>query len=130
MNLSNNEKAIIENLRRSFSMEEYKAISNEMLINLINNIDEYVDEYGKTLRSFNNYDEFYLLQFNSVKRRLIEEYMQRSDLDVKVITCQLKCSLGYELNHDFSIPCRCHFDSGNAKNCFECCKLMMQKSEG
>lgn len=126
MNLSNDERAIIENLRKSFNKEDYKAISNEMLTNLINNIDEYIDEYGKTLRSFHNYDEFYVLQFDSVKRQLVEEYMQRSGLDSKAITCQLKCSLGYELKHDFSIPCECHFDSENPKkNCFECCKLLM-----
>ncbi len=44
---------------------------------LIGKIDDYVNEIGETQRAFGNYDEFYVLEFDSIKARLVDECQRR-----------------------------------------------------
>ena len=40
-------------------------------------IDDYVNEIGETQRAFGNYDEFYVLEFDSIKAHLVDECQRR-----------------------------------------------------
>ena len=82
MILTGYEQAIINNMRYSSirtvtASESYKDLSDEELISLIDKIDDYVNEIGETRRALGNYDEFYLLEFDSIKARLVDECQYR-----------------------------------------------------
>ena len=82
MILTGHEQAIINNMRYSSirtvtASESYKDLSDEELISLIDKIDDYVNEIGETQRAFGNYDEFYALEFDSIKARLVDECQRR-----------------------------------------------------
>lgn len=82
MILTEYEQAIINNMRYSSirtvtTSESYKDLSDEELISLIGKIDDYVNEIGETQRALGNYDEFYLLEFDSIKTRLVDECQHR-----------------------------------------------------
>lgn len=57
--------------------KSYKDLSDEELTSLIGKIDDYMNEIGEIQRTFGNYDEFYILEFNSIKARLVDEYQRR-----------------------------------------------------
>lgn len=82
MILTEHEQAIINNMRYSsirtvMASESYKDLSDEELISLIDKIDDYVNEIGETQRALGNYDEFYELEFDSIKARLVDECQHR-----------------------------------------------------
>lgn len=82
MILTEHEQAIINNMRYSsirtvMVSESYKDLSDEELISLIGKIDDYVNEIGETQRALGNYDEFYVLEFDSIKARLVDECQHR-----------------------------------------------------
>lgn len=82
MILTGYEQAIINNMRYSSirtvtASESYKDLSDEELISLIDKIDDYVNEIGETQRALGNYDEFYVLEFDSIKARLVDECQHR-----------------------------------------------------
>lgn len=82
MILTGHEQAIINNMRylsiRTVTAgESYKDLSDEELISLIDKIDDYVNEIGETQRALGNYDEFYELEFDSIKARLVDECQHR-----------------------------------------------------
>ena len=78
MDLTEREAEIVKNMRYPSVQiktrgQSYKDLSNDELDALINKIDDYAKEYGEMQRSFGNYDEFYKLEFNSIKLRLESE---------------------------------------------------------
>lgn len=82
MILTGHEQAIINNMRylsirTVTASESYKDLSDEELISLIDKIDDYVNEIGETQRALGNYDEFYVLEFDSIKARLVDECQHR-----------------------------------------------------
>lgn len=82
MILTEHEQAIINNMRypsiRTVTTSELcKDLSDEELISLIGKIDDYVNEIGETQRALGNYDEFYVLEFDSIKARLVDECQHR-----------------------------------------------------
>lgn len=82
MILTEHEQAIINNMRYSSirivtASESYKDLFDEELISLIDKIDDYVNEIGETQRALGNYDEFYVLEFDSIKARLVDECQHR-----------------------------------------------------
>lgn len=82
MILTGHEQAIINNMRYSSirtvtASESCKDLSDEELISLIDKIDDYVNEIGETQRALGNYDEFYVLEFDSIKARLVDECQHR-----------------------------------------------------
>lgn len=82
MILTEHEQAIINNMRYSSirtvtASELCKDLSDEELISLIDKIDDYVNEIGETQRALGNYDEFYVLEFDSIKTRLVDECQHR-----------------------------------------------------
>ena len=82
MILTEHEQAIINNMRYSSirtvtASESYKDLSDEELISLIDKIDDYVNEIGETQRALGNYDEFYELEFDSIKTCLVDECQHR-----------------------------------------------------
>lgn len=82
MILTEHEQVIINNMRYSSirtvtTSELCKDLSDEELISLIDKIDDYVNEIGETQRALGNYDEFYLLEFDSIKARLVDECQHR-----------------------------------------------------
>lgn len=82
MILTEHEQAIINNMRYSsirtvMASESYKDLSDEELISLIDKIDDYVNEIGETQRALDNYDEFHVLEFDSIKARLVDECQHR-----------------------------------------------------
>lgn len=82
MILTEHEQAIINNMRYSSIRtvtvsESYKDLSDEELISLIDKIDDYVNEIGETQRALGNYDELYVLEFDSIKARLVDECQYR-----------------------------------------------------
>lgn len=82
MILTEHEQVIINNMRYSSirtvtTRELCKDLSDEELISLIDKIDNYVNEIGETQRALGNYDEFYVLEFDSIKARLVDECQYR-----------------------------------------------------
>lgn len=82
MILTGHEQVIINNMRYSSirtvtASELCKDLSDEELISLIDKIDDYVNEIGETQRALGNYDEFYVLEFDSIKTRLVDECQHR-----------------------------------------------------
>ena len=82
MILTEHEQIIINNMRypsiRTVTAgKSYKDLSDEELTSLIGKIDDYMNEIGEIQRTFGNYDEFYILEFNSIKARLVDEYQRR-----------------------------------------------------
>jgi 2-hydroxy-3-keto-5-methylthiopentenyl-1-phosphate phosphatase len=85
MILTEHEQTIINNMRHpSIRMatagESYKDLSDEELTSLIGKMDDYINEIGKTQRTFGNYDEFYVLEFDSIKTRLVAECQRRKQM--------------------------------------------------
>lgn len=82
MILTEHEQEIINNMRHpSIRMatagKSYKDLSDEELTSLIGKMDDYMNEIGEIQRTFGNYDEFYILEFNSIKARLVDECQYR-----------------------------------------------------
>lgn len=82
MILTEHEQVIINNMRHPSihtvtASKSYKDLSDEELTSLIGKIDDYANEIGETQRTFGNYDEFYVLEFDSIKARLVDEYQRR-----------------------------------------------------
>lgn len=82
MILTEHEQVIINNMRHPSirtvtASKQYKDLSDEELTSLIGKIDDYVNEIGETQRAFGNYDEFYVLEFDSIKARLVDECQRR-----------------------------------------------------
>lgn len=82
MILTEHEQVIINNMRHPSirtvtASKSYKDLSDEELTSLIGKIDDYVNEIGETQRAFSNYDEFYVLEFDSIKARLVDECKRR-----------------------------------------------------
>lgn len=82
MILTEHEQVIINNMRHPSictvtTGESYKDLSDVELILLIDKIDDYVNEIGETQRALGNYDEFYVLEFDSIKARLVDECQHR-----------------------------------------------------
>ena len=82
MILTEHEQVIINNMRHPSirtvtASKSYKDLSDEELTSLIGKIDDYVNEIGETQRAFGNYDEFYVLEFDSIKARLVDECQRR-----------------------------------------------------
>lgn len=82
MILTEHEQVIINNMRHPSirtvtASKSYKDLSDEELTSLIGKIDDYVNEIGETQRVFGNYDEFYVLEFDSIKARLVDECQRR-----------------------------------------------------
>lgn len=82
MILTEHEQAIINNMRhpsiRTVTVgKSYKDLSDEELTSLIGKMDDYINEIGETQRAFGNYDEFYVLEFDSIKARLMDECQRR-----------------------------------------------------
>lgn len=82
MILTEHEQIIINNMmypsiRTVTAGKSYKDLSDEELSSLIDKIDDYMNEIGKIQRTFGNYDEFYILEFNSIKARLVDECQRR-----------------------------------------------------
>lgn len=82
MILTEHEQVIINNMRHPSirtvtASKSYKDLSDEELTSLIGKIDDYVNEIGETQRAFSNYDEFYVLEFDSIKARLADECKRR-----------------------------------------------------
>lgn len=82
MILTEHEQAIINNMRHPSirtvtASESYKDLSDAELISLIDKIDDYVNEIGETQRALGNYDEFYVLEFDSIKACLVDECQYR-----------------------------------------------------
>ncbi len=85
MILTEHEQAIINTMRHpticiATAGESYKDLSDEELTSLINKMDDYMNEIGKIQRTFGNYDEFYILEFNSIKALLVDEYQRRKNV--------------------------------------------------
>lgn len=88
MILTEHEQEIINNMRHpSICMVEagksYKDLSDKELASLIGKMDDYVNEIGETQRAFGNYDEFYVLEFDSIKTRLVDECQRRKQMHKK-----------------------------------------------
>ena len=84
MILTENEQAIINNMRypticMATTGKSYKDLSDEELTSLISKMDDYMNEIGEIQRTFDNYDEFYTLEFNSIKDLLVDEYQRRKN---------------------------------------------------
>ena len=82
MILTEHEQEIINNMRHpSIRMatagKSYKDLSDEELTSLIGKMDDYMNEIGEIQRTFGNYDEFYILEFNSIKAHLVDECQRR-----------------------------------------------------
>lgn len=82
MILTEHEQAIINNMRHpsirtATTGKSYKDLSDEELTSLIGKMDDYINEIGETQRAFGNYDEFYVLEFDSIKARLMDECKRR-----------------------------------------------------
>ncbi|WP_270368221.1 hypothetical protein [Eubacterium ramulus] len=80
MILTQHEQVIINNMKHPSTVtasKSYKDLSDEELTSLIGKIDDYVNEIGETQRAFGNYDEFYVLEFDSIKARLVDECQRR-----------------------------------------------------
>lgn len=82
MILTEHEQAIINNMRHptirmATAGKSYKDLSDEELTSLIDKMDAYMNEIGKIQRTFGNYDEFYILEFNSIKALLVDECQRR-----------------------------------------------------
>lgn len=82
MILTEHEQVIINNMRHPSirtvtASKSYKDLSDEELTSLIGKIDDYVNEIGETQRAFGNYDEFYVLELDSIKARLVDECQRR-----------------------------------------------------
>lgn len=82
MILTEHEQVIINNMRYPsirtvMTSESYKDLSDGEIISLIDKIDDYVNEIGGTQRTLGNYDEFYVLEFDSIKARLVDECQHR-----------------------------------------------------
>lgn len=82
MILTELEQEIINNMRHpsistATAGKSYKDLSAEELASLIDKMDAYMDETGEMQRAFGNYDEFYVLEFNSIKTRLMDEYQHK-----------------------------------------------------
>lgn len=82
MILTEHEQAIINNMRyptirMAMAGKSYKDLSDEELTSLIGKMDDYMNEIGEIQRTFGNYDEFYILEFNSIKARLVDECQRR-----------------------------------------------------
>lgn len=82
MILTEHEQVIINNMRHPSirtvtASKSYKNLSDEELTSLIGKIDDYVNEIGETQRAFGNYDEFYVLELDSIKARLVDECQRR-----------------------------------------------------
>ena len=82
MILTEHEQIIINNMRypsiRTVTAgKSYKDLSDEELTSLIEKMDDYINEIGEVQRAFGNYDEFYILEFNSIKTRLLDECQHR-----------------------------------------------------
>ena len=85
MILTEHEQAIINNMRHpsihiGMEYKSYKDLSDEELTSLIEKMDDYINEIGEMQRAFGNYDEFYILEFNSIKTRLVDECQHRKIL--------------------------------------------------
>ena len=85
MILTEHEQAIINNMRHpSIRMatagKSYKDLSDEELTSLIGKMDDYMNEIGEIQRTFGNYDEFYILEFNSIKACLVDECQRRKNM--------------------------------------------------
>lgn len=82
MILTEHEQAIINNMRyptirMATAGKSYKDLSDEELTSLIGKMDDYINEIGEIQRTFGNYDEFYILEFNSIKALLVDECQRR-----------------------------------------------------
>lgn len=82
MILTEHEQVIINNMRYPsirtvMTRELCKDLSDEELISLIDKIDDYVNEIGEIQRALGNYDEFYVLEFDSIKTCLVDECQHR-----------------------------------------------------
>lgn len=82
MILTEHEQEIINNMRypsicMATAGKSYKDLSDEELTSLIEKMDDYINEIGEIQRTFGNYDEFYILEFNSIKARLVDECQRR-----------------------------------------------------
>lgn len=82
MILTEHEQAIINNMRHptirmATAGKSYKDLSDEELTSLIGKMDDYMNEIGEIQRTFGNYDEFYILEFNSIKDLLVDECQRR-----------------------------------------------------
>ena len=95
MILTEHEQAIINNMRHpsihiGTEYKSYKDLSDGELTSLIEKMDDYMNEIGETQRAFGNYDEFYILEFNSIKTRLIDECQHRKIM-LKIQGDELDC---------------------------------------
>ena len=82
MILTELEQEIINNMRHpsirtATAGKSYKDLSAEELASLVDKMDAYMDEIGEMQRAFGNYDEFYVLEFNSIKTLLMDEYQRK-----------------------------------------------------
>lgn len=83
MILNPKEQKVIDNIWHPVirpSQESCSSLSNEELLELINKMDNYIDEVGKLKRDLGDYDEFYLLELDGVKRYLNQEYDERREM--------------------------------------------------
>lgn len=85
MVLSEKEEKIVNNMRSPYyyihckeeDVESYENLSDEELDSLIGKLDDYKREVGEEQRAFGNYDEFYILEFQSIKSTLEKERKKR-----------------------------------------------------
>lgn len=89
MVLSKKEEKIINNMRsllycyihcKGEDIESYETLSDEELDSLIGKLDDYKREVREEQRAFGNYDEFYILEFLSIKSTLEKEREKRKSL--------------------------------------------------
>lgn len=60
--------------------ESYESLSDDELDSLIERLDDYVKEIGEERRAFGIYDEFYIVQFLSVRSMLENEREKRKNI--------------------------------------------------
>lgn len=85
MVLSEKEEKIVNNMKSSYyyihckgeDIESYENLSDEELDSLIGKLDDYKREVREEQRAFGNYDEFYILEFQSIKSTLEKEREKR-----------------------------------------------------
>ena len=85
MVLSEKEEKIVNNMRSPYcyihcngeDIESYENLSDEELDLLIRKLDDYKKKVREEQRAFGNYDEFYILEFQSIKSTLEKEREKR-----------------------------------------------------
>lgn len=85
MILSEKEEKIVNNMRSLYyyihckgeDIESYENLSDEELDSLIGKLDDYKREVREEQRAFGIYDEFYILEFQSIKSTLEKEREKR-----------------------------------------------------